>query len=121
MSIDRREQERFSLNLQAKITGRQAGTESPIISTLAADISSGGAFIETDHPFPMASRVEVEFYLSIEDLKKLKFILSMESLRQLTGSHIWVKTSGVVIRRNERGVAIIFDTDYQLTPMTSPD
>jgi hypothetical protein len=46
--------------------------------------------------------------------------MSIDRREQFTGNHVWVKTSGVVIRRHERGVAIIFDTDYQLTPMTSP-
>lgn len=39
----------------------------------------------------MASRVEVEFHHNIKELQKLKFILSMESLKKLTGIHIWVK------------------------------
>lgn len=120
MSIDRREQERFSLNLQAKISSKDAGAGATL-TTVAADISSGGAFVQTDAAFPLATRVGIEFYLSIDDLKKLKFILSMESLKKLTGSRVWVKATGVVIRREERGVGIVFDTDYQFTPLDPPD
>lgn len=120
MSSERREQERFSLNLQAKISYRHSPEQSPVIDTVAANISSGGAFLQTDHQFPMAAKVKVEFLLSVEDLKRLKFILSMESLRQLTGGSIWVNATGIVIRKTDDGVGIIFDTDYRLSPMRSP-
>ena len=120
MSIERREQKRFSLNLQAKIAYRHVEDQSPVIDTVAANISSGGAFVQTAHKFPMAAKVKIEFYLSFDDLKRLRFILSMESLKQLTGKNIWVSANGIVIRQEESGVGIIFDTDYQLTPMKTP-
>ena len=121
MSIERREQQRFLLNLQAKISYRHLEDQAPVIDTVAANISSGGAFLQTTHKFPMAAKVKVEFYLGIDDLKKLRFILSMESLKQLTGTHTWVSANGIVIRQEPDGVGIIFDTDYQLTPMQPPD
>lgn len=114
MVKNRREQERFSLNLQAKISYRHSD-QTQVIDTVAANISSGGAFLQTDHKFPLASKVEIKFYISVDDLRKLKFILSMESLRNLQGDHTWFNTTGVVIRQSEEGVGIIFDTDYQLT------
>ena len=117
MSTNRREQERFSLNLQAKISYRHATDESPVIDTVAANISSGGAFVTTDHKFPLAAKVSIKFYLSVQDLKKLKFILTMESLKRIKEEHTWVTANGIVIRQDENGVGIIFDTDYQLTPM----
>ena len=120
MSIERRDQKRFSLNLQAKISYRHVENQSLVIDTVAANISSGGAFLQTAHTFPMAAKVKIEFYLSLADLKRLRFILSMESLRQLTDQKIWVVAHGIVIRRETDGVGIIFDTDYQLTPMQPP-
>jgi hypothetical protein len=117
MSIERREQKRFSLNLQAKISYRHSTDHTPVIDTVTANISSGGAFVRTDHKFPLAAKVKIEFYLSVEDLKRLRFILSLDSLKQLTGKNIWVSASGIVIRREAEGVGIIFDTDYQFTPM----
>jgi len=117
MVNERREQERFSLNLNAKVSYRNSSKESSVIEMTAADISSGGAFLKTKHPFPMASKIQIEFNLAYEDLKKLKFILSMETLKQLSGKKIWISATGIVIRQEKNGVAIIFDTDYQLTPM----
>ena len=120
MSIERREQQRFSLNLQAKISYRHTEDQSPMLDTVAANISSGGAFIQTDHEFPMAAKVQIEFYVNLADLKRLRFILSLESLRQLADQKIWVVANGIVIRKEAGGIGIIFDTDYQLTPMQTP-
>ncbi len=116
MSQEKRQQERFTLNLQARVTSRHT-SEAPVVETVAANISAGGAFLKTSHPFPMAAKVGIEFYLSVEDLEKLKFILSVESMRQLTSQNIWVKATGIVIRQETDGIAVIFDTDYQLHPL----
>jgi hypothetical protein len=123
MSIEKRTQERFTLNLEARISYRHSDDQSPVLDTVAANISAGGAFLKTAHPFPMAAKVSIEFHLSFDDLKRLKFILSMDSLKKLTGKDIWVKASGIVIRRDAEGIGIIFDTDYQLTPLrpTGPE
>ena len=117
MPSDKRIQERFSLNLQARISYRHSENQLPVIDTVAANISSGGAFLRTSHPFPMAAKVQVEFLVSFDDLKRLKFILSVESLKNLTGKHLWVSATAIVIRREADGIGIIFDTDYQFTPM----
>lgn len=119
MPSNRREQERFSVNLQAKISFRHSKDQAEVIETVAANISSSGVFLETQHKFPMASKVKIEFYLHLNDLKKLKFILSLETLKQLTSTQIWVTAQGVVIRQAENGIGVIFDTNYQLTPMQS--
>lgn len=120
MADERRFQQRFSLNLQAKISSSfvDPGTEE-YIETLAADISSGGAFLRTEQKLPLASKVKIEFQLSLKDLKKLKFILSVDTLRSLSDQQqrVWVQATGVVIRQQEKGVAVIFDQNYRLTPM----
>ena len=111
MPSDKRIQERFSLNLQARISYRHSEDQLPVIDTVAANISSGGAYLRTSHPFPMAAKVQVEFLVSFDDLKRLKFILSVESLKNLTGKHLWVSATAIVIRREADGIGIIFDTD----------
>ena len=119
---DRRLQQRFSLDLQVKISAETVtGKEGFHEETIAANISSGGAFIVTNRKIPIASRVQMEFFLAFEDLEKLQFILSVESLRVCQGKHVWVKASGVVIRTEEKGIGIIFDTDYQISPMQPSD
>jgi hypothetical protein len=70
-------------------------------------------------PFPIAAKVAIEFLISLEDLKKLRFILSVDTLRKISGNQVWIATSGIVIRREENGIGVIFDTDYQITPVHS--
>ena len=117
-SPDRRIQQRFSLGIKAKLSsdGTIAGK---MISeeTMATNISAGGAFVATKHQIPLASKVYLEFLVDYEQLKKLRFILSLESLKAFTGQKIWVKATGIVIRQEEKGIGIIFDEDYQLSPM----
>ncbi len=85
--------------------------------TVTANISAGGAFISTEHPLPIACKVYLEFLLSFSDLKKLRFILSLDMLKKFEGKPVWVLASGVVIRHESNGMAIIFDRDYQLSPL----
>ncbi len=117
MSIERRKQERFSLNIQAKLSSTGKNFSSPVVETVTANISAGGAFLETSHHFPIASRVRMEFLVTYEDLKKLKFILSIESLKKLADNKVWVNATGIVIRHESTGIAVIFERDYQLTPL----
>jgi hypothetical protein len=119
--MERKEQrlhERFSLDLQVKISASDRnGAIQFSEETTAANISAGGAFIATDRILPLTSPVQLEFLLAFEDLKKLRFILSVESLRACRGKQVRVKASGIVIRVEDRGVAVIFDTNYQISPM----
>lgn len=119
MSKERRLQERFFLDIKARITYRFVNESSKVaLETVAANISSGGAFFKTEHDLPLSSKVFMEFQLSLEDLKKLKFILPMESLRTISGGKVTVCATGVVIRRQEDGIAVIFEQNYQLKPMS---
>lgn len=116
--IEQRLQERFSMQLPVKVfieasnNGREVQFES-----VTANISSGGAFITTDTPLPVSAKVSLEFLISIEELQKLKFVLSLETLRRFENKPVWVMASGVIIRHESKGMAIIFDDDYQLSPM----
>jgi len=111
---ERRIQQRFSLDLQAKL--RLEG-KSAVEETTAANISSGGAFIRTSLKPQLASKVYIEFLVEFNDLKNLRFILSAQSLKSLSGKKVWVNASGIVIRIEDNGIGIIFDQDYQLSPL----
>ena len=120
MSPNRRQQERFSLNLQAKISLRHTGDQPETMETVAANISSSGVYLKTQKSLPLASKVKIEFYLHVSDLKQLKFIVSAEALKRHDSERIWVIAHGVVIRQDENGIGVIFDTNYQITPMQIP-
>lgn len=115
--LEQRLQERFSLHLPVRVSiDTESGTEVQF-ETFTANVSSGGAFISTTDPLPIACKIYLEFYIAFRDLKKLRFILSLESLRQFEGKPVWVKATGVVIRHETDGMAVIFDDDYQLSPL----
>jgi hypothetical protein len=119
--IDQRLQQRFSMELPVRVL---TGTENNLkvqFEGVIANISSGGAFIATDDPLPVSSKVYLEFLISIQELKQLKFILSLETLRRFEGKPVWAKASGVIIRHERNGMAIIFDDDYQLSPLHAAD
>jgi hypothetical protein len=116
---DRRDQERFTLKLQTKIMAESRTGVTPLLEFVTADISAGGAFIETSRPLPIASRVRLEFFLSLDELAMLRFVLAKESLKIWENDRAWVTATGVVIRVEAGGVAVVFDQNYQLSPIRS--
>ena len=117
-SEERRLQERFSLQIQAKLSATADVSGNEVTEEITAtNISAGGAFLETKTQIPLASKVYLEFLVNYEQLKQLRFILSLDSLKKFTGQKIWVRATGVVIRLEKNGLGIIFDQDYQLSPM----
>jgi hypothetical protein len=118
---NRRDQERFSLRLQTKIMAESRTGSTPLLEFVTADISAGGAFIATSHPLPIASKVRLEFFLSLDELSHLRFVLARESLKMWQGERAWVTATGVVIRVEDNGVAVIFDQNYQISPIRSID
>ncbi len=117
-SEERRLQERFSLQIQAKLSATADVSGNEVTEEITAtNISAGGAFLETKTQIPLASKVYLEFLVNYEQLKQLRFILSLDSLKKFTGQKIWVRATGVVIRLEKNGMGIIFDQDYQLSPM----
>ena len=116
---ERREHERFSLRLQTKIMAESRTGITPLLEFVTADISAGGAFILTSRPLPIASKVRLEFFLSLEELARLRFIVARESLKAWRNERAWVTATGVVIRADQDGVAIIFNQNYQISPIRS--
>ena len=116
---DRRDQERFSLRLPTRIIAASRTGATPLLEFVTADISASGAFIATSRPLPIASKVRMEVFLSLEELARLRFILARESLKAWQGERAWVTVTGVVIRVEDNGVAVIFDQNYQLSPISS--
>ncbi len=115
---ERRLKERFNFDIPVQIS-RDPQTLNHGVPGKAsvANISSGGVFILTDEIFPLASKVYLKFLITYDQLKKLRFILSYKSLQSYHGQEIWVTATGIVIRTEEHGVAIIFDENYQLSPL----
>ncbi|MBA3008286.1 MAG: hypothetical protein FP810_17285 [Desulfocapsa sp.] len=118
---DRREQKRLSLSLQTKVTAESRTGSTPLLEFVTADISAGGAFIATSSPLPIASKVRLEFFLSLEELAQLRFVVAKESLKVWESERAWVTATGVVIRVDKEGAAVIFDQNYQISPIRISD
>ena len=114
---EQRAHQRYPLRIQCKITAETLSGKTPMMEFLTANISGGGAFVETDTPLPLASKVCLEFLLSLEDLQTLKFILSLETLKSWKGKRVWISASGIVARHETGGMGIMFDENYQISPM----
>lgn len=102
------------------MTAETLSGKTPMLEFLTANISAGGACIETDRPLPLASKVRLEFLLSLEDLQVLKFILSLETLKAWKGRRVWVRATGIVTRCEADKMGIMFDENYQISPMDMP-
>ncbi len=116
-----REHERFSVRIKTKVTAEIPSGKAPVMEFLTANISSGGAFIETANPLPLVSKVRLEFLLSLEDIQSLKFILSLETLKSWKGNRLWVSATGTVLRCQDDGMGIMFDENYQINAMDNLD
>lgn len=102
---DRREQERFALELASKIAvGSSARSE--VFECVTRDVSSKGAIFHlTEH---IAEGVRVN----------LRLRLATERLEELTGKHGLIEVGGQVLRCNRRGIAIRFDEDYRISTIS---
>ena len=92
--VERRKFERFDLRLPGKI--EDLGRKKGIYNLLTRDISAGGAFLETTDQFLEDARVRIDFVVP-------------------TG--VLVKVTGAVLRSEPTGIAVLFDNEYQLTPL----
>ena len=120
MSEDERRQfERFSLCIKTKMTAESLSGKTPVLEYVTANISAGGAFVETDMPLPLASKVRLEFLVDLEDLQTLKFIVSLDTLKSWKGKRVWISATGIVARHESMGMGIMFDDNYQISPMES--
>ena len=115
--VEQRAHKRYPLRIQCKMTAETLSGKTPMMEFLTANISAGGAFIETDTPLPLASRVRLEFLLSLEDLETLKFVVSLDTLKAWKGKRIWISASGIIARHESNGMGIMFDENYQINPM----
>ena len=114
---ERRQHERFSIEIQVKMTAETLSGKTPMMEFRTANISAGGALIETNEPLPLASKLRLEFLASLDNLQTLKFILSLETLKAWKGRRVWISASGIVVRHETGGMGIMFDENYQIHPM----
>ena len=100
----KRQMKRFDLNVPAWITLKDIKDSSPT-EFRTRNLCAGGAFIITDTPFKIGTKVDVKIHLSF-------FSKNIEYERR-SNIHI----SGSVIRAESGGMAIKFSDNFQISPV----
>ena len=104
---DQRRLDRFTLRLPATIkvvsNVKENGAQTYEVTT--SDVCAGGAFFETDAPLAEGTKV------------KVRMILSIESIKKMTGKQAVVNVTGHVLRTGHDGIAVCFNPNYRMTPL----
>ncbi|RPI70542.1 MAG: hypothetical protein EHM45_24745 [Desulfobacteraceae bacterium] len=105
----KREMERFDLNLAATVFQKKekAPPHKHPVKMRTKNICAGGAFLLTDTPFPVGTRLDVGIRLAF-------LIGNRENERQSD-----VLLTGSVIRTDSIGMAVKFDKKYLFSPVSS--
>ena len=102
--IEKREMERFALNLPALLSMNDGSGNSKVAEFMISNICSGGAFFKTDEPLSVGTDV------------KMDLILSLEKFNHGKANRSRIHVSGFVIRTDSRGMAVCFDKKYNISP-----
>jgi hypothetical protein len=104
---EKRRIERYELAAPARIV-LEGATEPTVIDLYTKDISAGGAYFRTDQQVPEGAHVKLEVTITVGRLKELTGVDSTFRL----------KVNGIVVRSADGGIAIRFDSNYQMVPTT---
>ena len=106
--IEKRKHPRYSLNVPVKMLCCDSD-ENSCFEVSSRDISSKGVFIKGGElPVTASNRVHLEMTLTIEKLTEL-FGCSKE---------VTLKVDGFVVRTFDDGIAVEFDKNYSITPVS---
>ena len=101
---ENRKMERFSLDLAGLLSvSGKAKEKKRELKTV--DICAGGAFFSTSEPIPLGAEVSVNLILPLDRFKELKTKKAL------------IKVNGKVIRREQNGLAVCFDSRYKISPL----
>jgi hypothetical protein len=104
--IEKRTVERFDLQLEAFVSLPGSASQNEAESLVTRDISMCGAFLLTDRPLPVGSKVCVDM------------ILTLEGRTKQGAQKAWIKASGKVLRTDNEGMAVGFDNQSRILPLS---
>ena len=104
--IEKRMVERFDLQLEAFVSLPGSVSQDESESMVTRDISMCGAFLKTDNPLPVGSKVCVDMILTLGGQKKQN------------AQKAWIKASGKVLRTDTEGMAVGFDEQSRILPLS---
>ena len=104
--IEKRMVERFDLQLEAFVSSPGSASQNESESLVTRDISMCGAFLKTDTPLPVGSKVCVDM------------ILTLGGQKEQNAQKAWIKASGKVLRTDKEGMAVGFDEQSRILPIS---
>jgi len=102
--FENRKMERFFLELPTCLIVNNSDRKQKTLELQTSNVCADGAFVKTDEPLSIGTKVSVSMILSSERLKKFG------------GKKSLINISGSVIRTDEKGMAISFDEKYTISP-----
>jgi hypothetical protein len=106
LESDRRQLQRYQLRAPAIIKAAVQNQET-VAELYTRDICSGGAYFQTEQPFPAGVPVEITLFLLTS------------AFRAWRGRpyKLKVMTDGTVVRSERNGMAVVFSEQYQMVPV----
>ncbi len=101
--------ERFDLQLEAFVSLPGSASQDESESLVTRDISMCGAFLKTDNPLPVGSKVCVDM------------ILTLGGQEKQNAQKAWIKASGKVLRTDTEGMAVGFDDQSRILPLSKEE
>lgn len=99
--------ERFNLHLQANIYVCDEDQGQETINLMCSNICAGGAFFQTNTPLlPVGKEVKIDM------------VLPLNKQKNPVARNAFIEASGTTIRSDEKGMAIEFNDDYKISPLT---
>lgn len=107
--IEKRQVERFDLKLEAYVVRSDDALKAESHRLTTRDVSMNGAYLLTQQPLPLGTKVKVDVILSMEGAKQQKIRKAL------------IKAFGEVVRTDGEGMAIGFDENSKFMPFAKED
>ena len=104
--IEKRKVERFDLELEAFVSLPGETDPTDMGNLVTRDVSMSGVFLLTDSPLPVGSKVNVDMVLTLGGKKKQN------------AQQAWIKASGEVLRTDNQGMAVSFNDQSRILPIS---
>jgi len=104
IGFEKRKMERFDLELPTCLNVDNSNGKQEALELQTRNVCAGGAFLITDEPLAIGTKVGISMILSLERIKKFREKKSL------------INVSGSVIRTDEKGMAICFDEKHTISP-----
>ena len=101
---EKRKFERFDLRIETILNFQDGVFKNKQRTFISRDISCSGAFLNTNDPLPVGTRLDLVLLLSQD-----KFGTKRKEER------VKIMTMGMVVRANQQGMAIEFDKLYKMS------